>query len=214
MTSSVQDFKKQARKTVILPSGLSVEIRKIRLMDFLDLGELPLPSSGIEENGEGPRSESASRSKKISAAEIQRFSSRAIVSGSIAPKFTDQDDEEHSETLVHVRDLSWDDFRALAGEILEWSGHKKEVAAEAESFRAYGLGEDSPGAGEGILEWSGHKKEVAAEAESFRAYGLGEDSPGAGEGIRQAADRDPANGSRGILFESTDNVPRGTEEKK
>ena len=181
MTSSVQDFKKQARKTVILPSGLSVEIRKIRLMDFLDLGELPLPSSGIEENGEGPRSESASRSKKISAAEIQRFSSRAIVSGSIAPKFTDQDDEEHSETLVHVRDLSWDDFRALAGE---------------------------------ILEWSGHKKEVAAEAESFRAYGLGEDSPGAGEGIRQAADRDPANGSRGILFESTDNVPRGAEEKK
>jgi len=181
--SSVQDFKKQARKTVILPSGLSVQIRKIRLMDFLDLGELPLPPSA-EEKGENPSPERAlspSQGKKVTREEIERFSSRAIVSGAVSPKFTEIDEEEDSEDYVHVRDLSWDDFRALAGE---------------------------------ILEWSGHKKEVAAEAESFRAYGLGEDSPGAGEGIRQAADRDPANGSRGILFESTDNVPRGTEEKK
>ena len=183
--SSVQDFKSRSRRIVTLPSGLSVEIRKIRLMDFLDFGELPLPSSGSrEKDGDSPRSVPPNHEKgtvPITAGEIQRFSSRAIVSGAVAPKFTDHDDEEHSEDLVHVRDLSWEDFQTLASE---------------------------------ILEWSGHKKEAAAEAESFRAYRVGEDGPRAGEGVREATERDPANGSRGILFESSDNVPRGAEEKK
>lgn len=149
MTSTVDDFKRRARKIVDLPSGLQVEIRKIQLIDFIDIGELPLPSS--EENTTADHVAPIARSM-LSNEEIHQYSDRTIVSGAVRPKFTDRDEDEDRPDRVHVRDLDQADFTFLVKEILKWSGIRKEVAAAADSFCPDTIGENGGRSGPALSQ--------------------------------------------------------------
>lgn len=133
MATTAKEIKRRSRKLIQLPSGIQVEIRKLWLSDFMGAGELPLPQSTTESDQAG----------KLRQQDIINYSTRAIVHGVVAPKFSDRLEDEGLDDIAHVRDLSQEDFSALAMAIFEWSGLGKEVAAEAESFRADGLGENS-----------------------------------------------------------------------
>lgn len=137
MVSPASSFKEKARKIVQLPSGLEIEIRKIWLLDFIGFGELPWPTQ------EGDKS-------SLTASEVFKYLSRAIVKGSVKPQFF-EDGEPDVPDRVCVKDLSWDDFDCLGKSILEWSGFERREQAAADAFRGDGLGEDSKSTGREIL---------------------------------------------------------------
>lgn len=136
MVSTISEFKQTASKVVTLPSGLQVKIRKIWMIDFIDLGELPFPASN--ENG------SKSDLPDVVAVQqrVHRLSARVIARGVVDPPFSDRDEDLGREDTAHYRYLSPDDFDFLTAEILKFSGFSKEVKAEADSFRIDGIGGD------------------------------------------------------------------------
>jgi hypothetical protein len=137
VTTSAEEIRRRARKTVTTPSGIEVEIRRLRLSDFLGLGEIPLPSTEEKE----VRSTDASQWQRILL-----YGNRTVTRGVISPRFTD-DDENTDPTMAHVRDLTDQDLNFLIGEILAWSGLSKEVAADAEAFRPERVSQDGSGSG-------------------------------------------------------------------
>jgi len=141
MASAPEEFRRKSRKAVTLPSGLEVEIRKVWAWDFIDLGEIPLPSAGKNTEGSRPRSE-----------DTRNYATRAIVRGALAPEFSADWTDRHNPDVVHVEDLSQQDMEALSSAILEWSGLTKEVAAEAEAFRDNGIGEAGGSSGPTLRE--------------------------------------------------------------
>ena len=135
MPSTVEDFKKRSRKTITLPSGLGVEIRRLHLWDFVGIGEVPYPSSQ-ESNGEIEREITPEQMK-----EVHRYSAQAIVKGSVNPRFTDANEPN----AVDVRDLEDEDFQTLAESILNWMGIGRDEAEAANRFRGDAVGTISDG---------------------------------------------------------------------
>lgn len=116
MPATAEEFRRRARTTVKLPSGLEVEIRKLHLWDFDGLTEIPLPSGSADQiDGED---ESTAVQSPEERAEVRKYTVRAIVKASIKPRFTDKEDPDPD--LINVEDLDDNDFQALAEGILEW----------------------------------------------------------------------------------------------
>lgn len=147
MPSTISDARRRIRKLVTLPSGIEIEIRKVRLMDFVGLGELPFPSSQSKTstNGDAPPG-------TLSRQEIESYSNRAIVAGCVDPPFSDRKEDETRDDVLHVRDLDQADWDALINQIFKWSGMAPEVAADADKFRGDEIGESRGRAGGKIRE--------------------------------------------------------------
>ena len=134
MSSTVEDFKKRSRKTITLPSGLEVEIRRLHLWDFVGIGEVPYPSPQESSNSDKSEREITPEQMK----EVHRYSSQAIIKGSVNPKFTDANEPN----AVDVRDLEDEDFQVLAESILNWMGIGRSEAEAANNFRDDAIGTD------------------------------------------------------------------------
>lgn len=130
MASSAHEFKARTRKSVTLPSGLEVDIRKVVGRDFVGLGELPIPAAG-----EVDRHKSDAREQIEQIEQMKRYSDRAIVRGALAPRFTDDPAKIDAEHEVHLSYLDDDDYTALARAIFDFAGLTKETADAVESFR-------------------------------------------------------------------------------
>jgi hypothetical protein len=133
MPSSVEDFRRLLYKDLALPSGLSVQIRKVQAWDFLGLGELPVPQAAEKFAAITMGfTEDDSRS-------LRRYTDRAMVRGVVKPPLTDAMDAGGEPVYLpdrlHVTELSPDDYGALANAILQWSGLVAEEAQAIESFR-------------------------------------------------------------------------------
>lgn len=152
MPSTAKEFRERTRKTVTLPSGLTVDIRKVWLIDFFTLGELPLPSPEEDQKAEGP----APKNALLSRIELDKYATRAVLMGAIDPVFVESEEDARGSTgspqTVWIKDLSYDDFQALAEAILLFSGLTKEAAADADRFRPDNFGNNGKGAGAGVRE--------------------------------------------------------------
>lgn len=128
MPSSAADFRRLARREITLPSGLIVEIRKVPAIDFLALGDVPLPKTETEtENTQDVQ-------------DVLPFYDLMIVKGCVAPPFVARHQPDTPDT-VNIEDLDFTDYQALALNIATWSGLTAEVAQQAQSFRAQTAGE-------------------------------------------------------------------------
>jgi hypothetical protein len=135
MVSTAADFKKRNRKTVTLPSGLSVEIRRLTARDFVGVGEIPLPATqDVSEKSVVDRA----RQLAADPDAMDRYGHRAITRGVARPRFSDRDEDLGREDIAHVRDLDLLDYGALLVEILKFAGIYQEAGQTAESFRADG----------------------------------------------------------------------------
>ena len=124
MPSTAEDFRRRSRTKVTLPSGLEVEIRKVHLWDFMDLGEISVPSGNADViDGED---RSAASPSPETMEEARRYSVRAIVRAAVRPKFTEKEDPDPA--VICVEDLGDNDFQALAEGILNWMKPKKDEA--------------------------------------------------------------------------------------
>ena len=146
MSSTIQEFIERARKTVTLPSGLSVEIRKVWLIDFFDLGEVPLPSTPDEEEKPDPNKALLNRR------EADKYATRAIIKGAVNPLFYGSEEEDAGDDKLCIRELSYEDFQTLAEAILTFSSMGKEVKADADSFRPDAVGKNGERPGGEIRE--------------------------------------------------------------
>ena len=152
MASSVADIRKANRKEIELPDGTKVEIKKIQISVFVGIGELPYPvtSSAIEDAKDQTAAVTKQLESEMGSDRLgERFNrnkqylSRAIVAGSISPKFSDRPEDIDRDDVIHVDELGQDNFIFLAEAILDWSGHSGEGLADAEAFRKDGVGESS-----------------------------------------------------------------------
>jgi hypothetical protein len=145
MASSPAEFRAKVIKTVTLPSGLSVEIKKIRLKDFLGLGEIPLPVVNNEEGDQpvAPTSDTEESEYKVENLKlIDRYGKHAITMAAINPRFSEKPEDLDNPDVVHLSLLTDEDLYSLITEILTWSGLNKEAGQTAESFRADRVGEN------------------------------------------------------------------------
>lgn len=124
MPSTAQEIRARSRTIVKLPSGLEVEIRKVHLRDFMDLGEIPAPSENADLiDGED---QSAVSPSQETMEEARRYSVRAIVRAAVCPKFTEKEDPDPA--VICIEDLDDNDFQALAEGVLNWMKPKKDEA--------------------------------------------------------------------------------------
>ena len=132
--SSVLEFRAILYKDVALPSGLFATIRKIQAMDFIGLGDLPIPSSG-ETDSETPA--------PIDLELLKRYTDRALVCGVVQPLLTAELDDGGRPVCqpdaLHVRELLSSDYQALSQAIMSWSGLTPEDAKAIEAFRPDGV---------------------------------------------------------------------------
>ena len=142
MTSTPDEFRAKTRKTVTLPSGLVVEIRKIRQRDLIEAGDLLIPVSDSEKVS-GTLSESEKIPDALSLAEkleaqdkADRYGRRAVMAGAVSPVMSDRETDKNNPDVVFILDLEQSDFYILLAEILSWSGLSEEAGQVAESFRA------------------------------------------------------------------------------
>jgi hypothetical protein len=161
MGSSPAEFRAKIIKTVTLPSGLSVEIKKLRQKDFIRFGELPLPAlSAVEgpalsEEGDQPvaptpPSDGGENTKSLDL--IDLYGRPSIVKAAVNPRFSDKPEDFDNPDVVHLSLLSDEDLYFLIQEVLTWAGLNKEAGRTAESFRADKFGDNGGRPGAAIRE--------------------------------------------------------------
>jgi len=132
MASSIAEFRNRLYKEIVLPSGLSAQIRKVQAWDFLGLGELPIPS-GRAGNETPMYTEQDTRN-------LRHYTDKALVKGVVKPPLTDTLDDGgepvYAADKLHVSELSLDDYNALSTAIMQWSGLTQEDGQAVEAFRA------------------------------------------------------------------------------
>ena len=153
MSSTIEEIRARSHKIVTLPSGLVVEIRKVWLIDFFDMGELftVLPAAESEEpnkRNEPNKPNDPALGLKLKAQE-DKYLARAIVKGAVEPRFSE---DEGVENAVWIKDLSYEDFCYLGNAILAWAGVGREVAADADKFRPDTVGKNGERPGGEVRE--------------------------------------------------------------
>ena len=133
MSSTPDEFRAKTRKIVTLPSGLIVEIRKIRQRDLIEVGDLLVPIG--DDDAPAENAEMSMAEKLESRDKTDRYVKRAIVAGAVSPAMSDRDIDKNNPDVVCVFDLDEKDFYCLAADILAWSGISKEAGQAAEQFR-------------------------------------------------------------------------------
>ena len=151
MASSIEEFRRYNSTTMVLPSGLEVEVaRKPQATIFLGVGELPVPSTHDTRLDASP-----STAEIIS---LKLYTDRAIARAVLAPPMSDDLDVQGRPVLqphcLHVSELDPDDYAALSSAIFTRMGLVQEEAKAIESFRADALGAPGEGTGAGISSFA------------------------------------------------------------
>ncbi len=128
--STPGEFKQLSRTKVTLPNlGKTVEIRKLIGWDFIEIGQLPLISTGtVSERAE------AVRKKVLENPAIQQQAVKQIVlKGVVSPRILDVDPRDCPDDAITVYDLG-PDFNWLVEEIQKFSGLTGEETRQAGTF--------------------------------------------------------------------------------
>ena len=132
MASSVEEFRRLLFRSVVLPSGLSVEIRKVQQWDLMGAEELPMPRGG-----EGEQSDSAVTHEQVRY--LKMMTDRIIMKGTVSPSIIDLIDDQGAPLYLpdklHISELTQNDYVALAQYIKEWCGLTQEDGQAVEAFR-------------------------------------------------------------------------------
>jgi len=155
--SEAGDFKKERRKLYKLPvSQLVVEIRKLRLTDFTDVGELPpLPHSRTMTDDEKALYESEVKKNLVKdTTRSIKILQEVVCKGVINPHIAVGDVANCKEDEVHISDIEDADLVSLVNEILAFSNLGKEAGEKLRPFSGQRGPEDSGLPGEKVPDAS------------------------------------------------------------
>jgi hypothetical protein len=124
MASSLDDFRQRARKTIVLPSGLSVTVHFCHMIDLIGRVDLPVPS--VSTMGDLSLRETYQYHRDLFDA--------MIVAACVAPRFAPRGTPEDVERVA-IEDLEENDYCELGKAISHHSGFNPEVAALLDRFR-------------------------------------------------------------------------------
>ena len=110
---NAQEYKERNRKKVICPSGLELEIRKIKALDYLRMGVLP---DTLSEAKNTPEKIDPDMMEKIQ----KMFLTRAVVPQDNF-KIVDKSSNETTENEISYEDMEESDINFLIKEISELS---------------------------------------------------------------------------------------------
>jgi len=110
---NAQEYKERNRKKVICPSGLELEIRKIKALDYLRMGVLP---DTLSEAKNTPEKIDPDMMEKIQ----KMFLTRAVISQD-SFKIVDKPSNETVENEISYEDMEEGDVNFLIKEISEFS---------------------------------------------------------------------------------------------
>lgn len=132
---SVDEYRAQLYRDVTLPSGFTIKIGKVQAWDFVDLGELPIPQGMDGESDQGKAYESLGADDRSRLQRIKPYTDRAIAVGAIVPRMSDRPEDQDNPHILHVSELSRDDYQTLVSAIMQFSGLTQEDGQAIESFR-------------------------------------------------------------------------------
>lgn len=132
MASSIAEFRARYYRDITLPSGLAVRMRQVQAIDFIGLGDLPIPAGPLEDGA-----------KTIAPMELMamvtRYTHRGIVRAVIDPPMHDALDDGGAPVILtdklHVTELMADDYAALASLVIQQAGLTVEDARATDAFR-------------------------------------------------------------------------------
>jgi len=110
---NAQEYKERSKKKVICPSGLELEIRKIKALDYLRMGVLP---DTLSEAKNTPEKIDPDMMEKIQ----KMFLTRAVVPQDNF-KIVDKSSNETTENEISYEDMEESDINFLIKEISELS---------------------------------------------------------------------------------------------
>jgi hypothetical protein len=154
MPSSLADFRAKLHQEVTLPEeGLTVLIRRPDVEIFMELGELPLPSSA---RSLSPNVAAVPDSNRLSLRDINRYAERVIAEGVIDPPFSDARDDQgkpiYSAHYIHASELCKEDKAFLANTLFGLLGLTPEVARAIEAFQSDEVRADDSELGAGVFD--------------------------------------------------------------
>lgn len=108
------DYRKRSRKTITLPSGGDVEIRKLSGLDFLSAGEIPV---AFQEAVRAKDKAAMEAVMKSDPGLTKRIDAAVLTSGVVSIKIVDKPPRDCAEDEISVHEISPEDSEFIVNEI-------------------------------------------------------------------------------------------------
>ena len=129
---TAQEYRKRTRKTITLPSGGEVVIRKLSVSDFLSAGDVP--SAFWEAVKKGDKTYAAEVIASDPALE-RRITHAALLRGVVSIKIVDKDPRDCAEDEVAVSEMDQEDIRKIMDEVAAMNHLNAEAGKAVSRFR-------------------------------------------------------------------------------
>ena len=145
---TAEEYKTRSRKTITLPSGGEVVIRKLTGLDYLDVGDIP---SAFWEAVRGQDKAEAGRVLEKHKDLSRRMTVASLVRGVISMKIVDKHPLDCAEDEVSVEEISPKDTDYIVEQISEMNSLNREAGKSIARFPVeHGVSGDARHDGEEI----------------------------------------------------------------
>jgi len=145
---TAEEYKTRSRKTITLPSGGEVVIRKLTGLDYLDVGDIP---SAFWEAVRGQDKAEAGRVLEKHKDLSRRMTVASLVRGVISMKIVDKHPRDCAEDEVSVEEISPKDAEYIVEQISEMNSLNREAGKSIARFPGeHGVSGDAGHDGEEI----------------------------------------------------------------
>ena len=124
---NAQEYRKRTRKTITCPSGLELQIRKIKSIDYLKLGILPDTLNNIETDPQ-----------KVDPAMVEKLQKMFVLRGVVPNKeirIVDKPLDQLADNEIAYDDLEDEDLNCIISEVSKFSkGEKMKGGDNIEPF--------------------------------------------------------------------------------
>lgn len=115
---TTEEYRKRSRKTITLPSGGEVEIRKLTGIDFLSVGEIPL---AFQDAVRGKDKEAAEAILKADPGLAKRMDAAVLIGGVVSLNIVDKHPRDCAEDEVSMREMPPEDVEHIISELLKFN---------------------------------------------------------------------------------------------
>jgi hypothetical protein len=148
MMLTAQEYRQRSRKTITLPSGGEVAIRKLTGLDYLEVGDVPTAFWQAVKSGDKEEATKVLEKYKELSRRMTVFS---LVRGVVSMKIVDKRPIDCAEDEVSVDEISPTDTDYIVEQISEMNALDKEAGKSIARFRGeHGISRDAGHDGEEV----------------------------------------------------------------
>ena len=145
---TAEEYKTRSRKTITLPSGGEVVIRKLTGLDYLDVGDIP---SAFWEAVRGQNKAEAGKVLEKNKDLARRMTVASLLKGVVSMKIVDKHPRDYADDEVSVEEISPKDAEYIVEQISEMNSLNREAGKSIARFPVeHGVSGDAGHDGEEI----------------------------------------------------------------